>query len=140
MSTAWYVRSDIRAHNRLEFDDGVRDAAGMPRIRAHFAYSDDDRERIEAARVAQADVARRLGELDPNEVSLLPPGASLHYTGTVRMGVRDDGSSVCDARGAVWGCDGLYVAGNGVIPTALTCNSTLTAAALAVRTARALCA
>ncbi|MCU1444504.1 GMC oxidoreductase [Cryobacterium sp.] len=53
------------------------------------------------------------------------------------MGAADDGESVCDPDGRVWGTGNLFVAGNGVVPTALGCNSTLTAATLAVRTARA---
>ncbi|SPL91862.1 Glucose-methanol-choline (GMC) oxidoreductase:NAD binding site [[Actinomadura] parvosata subsp. kistnae] len=52
------------------------------------------------------------------------------------MGVRDDGTSVCDPTSQVWGVRGLFVAGNGVIPTPTACNPTLTAVALAVRGAR----
>ena len=58
-----------------------------------------------------------------------------HVMGTCRMGVVDDGTSVTDGFGEVWGTRGLYLATVGVIPTALAVNPTLTAAALALRSA-----
>ena len=61
----------------------------------------------------------------------------MHFTGTVRMGPVEDGTSVCDPHGRVWGFDNLYVAGNGVLPTVVVCNSTLTGMTAAVATARA---
>ena len=85
-------------------------------------------------REAQPHRHRRTG----GEPRLLPAGTSLHYQGTVRMGEADDGTSVCDPASAVWRMSGLYVGGNGVIPTATACNPTLTAVALGVLTARAL--
>ncbi|WP_350226687.1 GMC oxidoreductase [Naasia aerilata] len=56
------------------------------------------------------------------------------------MGETDDGESVCDPWGRVWSVPGLYVAGNGVIPTPTASNPTLTSVALAVRTASAIAA
>ena len=56
----------------------------------------------------------------------MPLGASLHYQGTTRMGEADDGTSVCGPDSEVWGVPGLFVAGNGVIPTSTACNPTLT--------------
>jgi choline dehydrogenase-like flavoprotein len=56
------------------------------------------------------------------------------------MGEADDGTSVCDPDARVWGFDNLYLAGNGVVPTPLTCNSPLTGMVTAVRAARAMTA
>jgi choline dehydrogenase-like flavoprotein len=58
-----------------------------------------------------------------------------HVMGTCRMGAVDDGNSVTDGFGRVWGgTDNVYLATVGLIPTALAVNPTLTAAALAIRT------
>jgi choline dehydrogenase-like flavoprotein len=56
------------------------------------------------------------------------------------MGQADDGDSVCGPDRQVWGVPGLFVAGNGVIPTATACNPTLTSVALAVAGARRIAA
>jgi choline dehydrogenase-like flavoprotein len=58
--------------------------------------------------------------------------------GTVRMGAEDDGTNVCDSHSRVRGTHGLWLAGNGLIPTANACNPTLTSVALAVRGSDAL--
>jgi choline dehydrogenase-like flavoprotein len=132
-----YVPTQIRADNRLEFSETATDAAGMPRITVHFSYTREDEELIERGRQMQRQAAEALGPFDPEtEAALLPPGSSLHFTGTVRMGPTDDGTSVCDTSCRVWGFDNLYVASNGVIPTALRCNSTLTGMTSAVRASR----
>ncbi|MFE4677380.1 GMC oxidoreductase [Streptomyces sp. NPDC056723] len=54
-------------------------------------------------------------------------------TGTARMGADNDGTSVCDPDARVWDFTNLYLAGCGVVPTALVCNSTLTGVVAAVR-------
>lgn len=134
----FYVPTEIHRDNRLDFSEDRTDAAGLPRISVRFAYSDNDNRLIERAREMQQRTAQELGPFDPEtESALLPAGSSLHFTGTVRMGPADDGESVCDVDGRVWGFDNLYVAGNGVLPTALACNSTLTGMTTAMRAARA---
>lgn len=133
----WFCAKEINARDRLEFDGGKPDAFGLPAIRVHYRLTDRDREQIEAAKAQLGRAAEALGGFIPRgEPRLLPAGTSLHYQGTVRMGEADDGTSVCDPASAVWGVPGLYVGGNGVIPTSTACNPTLTSVALAVRAAR----
>ena len=140
ISVGWYCATEIRPENRIEFSDERVDSVGMPHMTVHFSYSENDLAEIRRTQAIQQAAANALGTFPVADREVQPPGASLHYTGTVRMGTHDDGASVVDTDGRVWGFDNLYLAGNGVIPTALTCNSTLTAAILSVRTARAISA
>ncbi|MBO4252368.1 GMC oxidoreductase [Streptomyces griseorubiginosus] len=133
-----YAPVESRPENRLLFSESDTDLTGMPRFTVEFGYSDADRELISRALEQARSLAAEFGTLDPEtELALLPPGSSLHQTGTVRAGSTDDGTSVCDPDGRVWGFDNLYLAGNGVIPTAMAANVTLAGAVTAVRAARA---
>jgi choline dehydrogenase-like flavoprotein len=126
-------------------DDIRTDLAEAERVAArlggHAARVDvTDHAAIAAAREAVVRAGAVLGEPLDERPLTFPPGASLHYQGTVRMGETDDGTSVCSPTSEVWGVGGLHVAGNGVIPTATACNPTLTSVALAVGGARAIAA
>nr|WP_240895416.1 GMC oxidoreductase [Kineococcus siccus] len=132
----WFCAKDVRAEDRVEFAEDAVDGYGLPAPRVHYALTATDARRLAAAKDAVVRAARVLGEpLDDAPIEL-PAGSSLHYQGTTRMGQADDGTSVCDPNGEVWGTRGLFVAGNGLIPTETACNPTLTAVALAVRGAR----
>jgi choline dehydrogenase-like flavoprotein len=110
----------------------------MPCFEVDFGYTDTDLALVDAARSELRGIAGQFGDFDPGtESALLPPGSSLHQTGTVRMGTADDGTSVCDPQGRVWAFDNLFLAGNGVVPTAIVANATLTGSITAVRAARA---
>ena len=91
---------------------------------------------LDRAREEIVALANAVGEPIGDQPFTMPLGASLHYQGTTRMGETDDGRSVCSPDSEVWGTPGLFVAGNGVIPTATACNPTVTSVALAVRGAR----
>ncbi|MFI5506645.1 FAD-dependent oxidoreductase [Mycobacterium sp. NPDC051804] len=92
-----------------------------------------DRARMDAVLADQHRLAAALGRfragVEPQWMDL----GFAHVMGTCRMGAVDDGTSVTDGFGEVWGTRGLYLATVGVIPTALAVNPTLTAAALALR-------
>lgn len=137
----WFCAKDLRAEDRIAFRDDELDGYGMPAMDIHYRLTETDHAAIDGARTEILHAAAALGEpLDDTPPLLFPAGASLHYQGTVRMGATDDGTSVCDPSSQVWGVRGLFVAGNGVIPTATACNPTLTSVALAVGGARSIAA
>lgn len=131
VALGWFAAKELRAQDRVWFDDADLDEHGMPRIHIDYELSEADQRTVERARKEQVAFAAELGELTADPM-LLPAGSSLHYQGTTRMGAVDDGTSVCDRDSRVWGWRNLFVGGNGVIPTATACNPTLTSVALAV--------
>lgn len=136
-----YSPVESRPENRLVFDDEATDASGLPRLRFEFSYSPADLALIDRGMTELQAIAEEFGSFDPEtERALLAPGSSLHLTGTVRAGATDDGSSVCDPDGRVWGLSDLFLAGTGVVPTPVVANATLTGAITAVRAARAIAA
>ncbi|HEU4347645.1 MAG TPA: GMC oxidoreductase [Actinoplanes sp.] len=133
----WFCRTELSPENRVWFDENAADEHGLPALRIDYRLSAADEAAIAAAIDEVRSAAEALGR-PLGEPFVLPAGSSLHYLGTTRMGRTDDGTSVCDPTGRVWGTDNLYVGGNNLIPTATACNPTLTAVALGVITARAL--
>lgn len=132
VSLAWYVPKALDARCRIDLADDRLDHRGLPAPSVIHEIAATDRRMTDQALSIVAETAAALGQyLSNGEPRVLVSGKSLHYQGTTRMGPRDDGKSVCDTTGHIWGVDGLYVAGPGVIPTATACNPTLTAVALA---------
>ncbi|AZS37480.1 6'''-hydroxyparomomycin C oxidase [Microbacterium lemovicicum] len=133
-----FCAKDLQESDRVEFSETDVDGYGMPAPTVHYTLTDRDREVIARGKEEIVRLGRAVGEPLDDRPFMMPLGASLHYQGTTRLGAQDDGSSVCSPQGEVWEVPGLYVAGNGVIPTATACNPTLTGVALAVNGARAI--
>jgi pyranose oxidase len=134
----WVPLKEIRYEDHVEFSDTETDYFGMPKMTIHYALTDKDQAALEAARAEQRRAAEAFGRSLEGDPQMLPPGTSLHYQGSMRMGEHDDGTSVCDSYSQVWSLQNLFIGGNGVIPTATACNPTLTSVALAVRAAEKL--
>ncbi|HYP72640.1 MAG TPA: GMC oxidoreductase [Microbacterium sp.] len=130
-----FCAKDLQESDRVTFTDEETDAYGMPAMTIHYTLTAQDHEILGRAREEIVRLGRAVGEPLDERPFTMPLGSSLHYQGTVRMGQADDGASVCSPDSEVWGAPGLFVAGNGVIPTATACNPTLTGVALAVRAA-----
>jgi pyranose oxidase len=139
VGTGWSCRKEIRFEDCVTFSETETDWLGMPKMRIHYELTAADHAAIAEAMREQMRATAALGKpVFSDEPLLAPPGTSLHYQGTIRMGERDDGESVCDSYSRVWGLRNLYVGGNGVIPTATVCNPTLTSVALAARACEAI--
>lgn len=129
-------KADVRFEDHLAFDETKPDYFGLPSIKIHYGFTENDDERLAQAVAEAVRMGTLLGEpINGLEPVVLPHGASLHYQGTMRLGT-DDTTSVVDTSMRVWGYDTVYIGGNGVIPTPAACNPTLTNVALAVLGAR----
>jgi pyranose oxidase len=132
----WGTIKEIRYEDHIEFSESEKDFYGMPKMNIRFSLTENDWAQIEKAKALQRKAMEAFGkEIREGEQTLMPAGTSLHAQGTVRMGEKDDGQSVCNPHGKVWGYDNLFVGGNGVIPMATTSNPTLTSVAMATRSA-----
>ena len=129
------TRKQPRFEDAVTFDDDEPDYRGFPNMTIRYELTENEEREIAAATERLRRAGRAIGAFIA-EPRLLPPGSSLHFMGTTRIGVDDDGTSVADPWSRVWGVDGLVVGGNGTIPTANTVNPTLMSVAVAVRGAR----
>jgi pyranose oxidase len=132
----WGCLKESNFDDQIVFSENKKDYFGMPKMTFKYKYTEKDLASIESAKQFQAKVVASFGKeiMDGNQ-TLMPAGTSLHYEGTTRMGLENDGESVCDTYSNVWDFENLYVGGNGVIPVSTTSNPTLTSVALAVRSA-----
>lgn len=132
-----FVPKQITFEDRVEFSETENDFFGMPKPALFYKWNDEDQRRFAKAKELLAEVCETIGTPLGNGPITMPPGSSLHYLGTVRMGRSNDGTSVCDEDSKVWGFENLYVGGNGVIPTETAGNPTPTSMAFAIKAARA---
>ena len=119
---------DPHPDNRMRFADSGELAFDVPLREA-------DEERRRAIESDVADICRTIGRFRAGCDPQWSPLGTPHLIGSCRMGAADDGTSVADTFGRVWGTENLYLATNGLVPTRLAVNPTLTGAALAIRTA-----
>ena len=119
---------DIDKRNGIRFDNLSRPTFDLP-------LSVADQRRMSNAEKEADKFAALLGRYRSGCNPIWMPFGFAHMTGTTRMSIVDDGTGVADYSGRVWGFENLHLATNGLIPTRMAVNPTLTGVALAVRVA-----
>jgi len=131
-TAAWWAHAEGLPcdENTVTLDPEVKDARGLPAARVTYAWTDNDRALVAAARDTAAAMMQAAGA---RKVHVgLQYGA--HAMGTCRMG-DDPRTSVVNAFGQIHDIRNLFVCDTSVFVTSAGVNPTLTALALAGRSA-----
>nr|WP_246270770.1 FAD-dependent oxidoreductase [Hongsoonwoonella zoysiae] len=97
--------------------------------------SDADLGRMSAAEAEAHELTGLLGRIRQGCALAWMPFGFAHMTGTTRMSASNDGTGIADYQGRVWDYDNLFLATNGLIPTRMSVNPTLTGVSLAIHMA-----
>lgn len=119
---------DVDEKNGIRFDERSRPSFEVP-------LSAADESRLAGAEGDADEITGLLGRYRAGCRPMWLEFGFAHMTGTTRMSATDDGTGVADYNGRVWGFDNLRLATNGLIPTRMAVNPTLTGVALAARIA-----
>jgi pyranose oxidase len=132
----WYTLMEPRRENRIVFGRRATDSVGLPQPTFEYALEPTDRDRLQAALEDLWTAGALLGTFLPTSPpQIRSAGSSMHLMRTTRTGEADDGESVVDPTGRVWGFENLYLGGTGVVPCATATNPTLAVCAFAARAA-----
>lgn len=120
--------------NYITTDERLRDDAGIPGIRFHFTYRDNEKAMFQDMMEVGQELLQAAGAeyFPPKNPQWMPYGHSIHYVGTARMGT-DPKESVTNPWCQTHDVPNLYVHDAGTFVTAGNQNPTLTILALAMR-------
>jgi choline dehydrogenase-like flavoprotein len=130
------VRAEMlpRFENYVEIDpDGVVDAWGIPVLKVHIQYSDNEREMARDAAETSEEILRAAGaEVTSTGGRMSAPGRIIHELGTARMG-KDPKTSVLNKFNQSWDVKNLFVVDGASFVSQANQNPTLTILALTMR-------
>ena len=130
------VRAEMlpRFENRVEIDpNGVVDAWGIPVLKIHAQYSDNEREMARDAAETSEEILRAAGaEVVTSGGRMTAPGRIIHELGTARMG-SDPKSSVLNKFNQSWDVKNLFVTDGACFVSSGCQNPTLTMMAITAR-------
>lgn len=120
-----------------ELDPKVTDKFGMPALRFHWKWGQQEEKLAEHAIATASRIIERLGGTveepeKPIAQRMNPGGGIIHEVGTARMG-SDPRTSVVDAHGHAWDVPNLVLVDGAIFASSPHKNPTLTMMALSIR-------
>ena len=124
-----------RESNYVDIDPEVVDKWGIPALRIHCQWSDNERKMLQEMAVQAAEMLESVGARDVSSfVEDNPPGLTIHEMGTARMG-RDPEASVLNRWNQAWDVPNLFMTDGACMTSSANQNPNVTYMALTVRTA-----
>jgi choline dehydrogenase-like flavoprotein len=124
-----------RHENRIEIDPHLVDAWGIPALRIHCAYGENEMKMLDDMVVAASEMLEAMGATDIRPIKEHnPPGLVIHETGTARMG-RDPKTSVLNPRNQLWDAPNVFVTDGACMTSTANQNPSITYMALTARAA-----
>jgi len=122
-----------RETNYVELDPVTTDKWGIPALRIHCAWSDNERALLKDASISAAEMLEAAGVRDVRPyVEDNPPGLTIHEMGTARMG-RDPKTSVLNGWNQVHDVKNLFVTDGACMASSANQNPSITYMALTAR-------
>ena len=122
-----------RESNYVDIDPGVVDKWGVPALRIHCQWSDNERKMLQEMAVQAAEMLESIGARDvSSRVDDNPPGLTIHEMGTARMG-RDPETSVLNGWNQAWDVPNLFMTDGACMTSSANQNPSITYMALTAR-------
>ena len=119
--------------NFVEIDKDTKDAWGIPALRIHCTYGDNEWALMKDAAISAAEMLAAAGARDITPfVDHNPPGKAIHEMGTARMG-RDPKTSVLNAHNQAHDIPNLFVTDGACMASTANQNPSITYMALTAR-------
>ncbi len=124
-----------RPTNRVDLDPAVQDKWGIPALRIHCEWSDNERRMLKDMSATAGEMLDAAGLKDIRTfVDDHPPGRTIHEMGTARMG-RDPRSSVLNGHNQAHDVPNLFVTDGACMTSSANQNPSITYMALTARAA-----
>ena len=119
--------------NFIELDPEVTDKWGIPALRIHCRWRENERAMLQDMSVTAAEMLEAAGATDITSfVDDNPPGLTIHEMGTARMG-RDPGTSVLNAHNQAHDVKNLFLTDGACMASSANQNPSITYMALTAR-------